>query len=159
MRATNEYRLPVRKEDIVKVNRTTSPAHVGKLINSVDFLFTDEWHDFSVEGRPIYAAADGEVVWLKDDSTVGGPDERYWHDGNGVMIKHAREEFTYYEHLRHKGVTVRVGDSVNAGDPIGYSGNTGYTFLSHLHFEVRRFTGPGEEDFETLDVRFKELGE
>lgn len=159
MKAKNEYKLPAKQEDIVKVDRTTSPAHKGKLKHAVDFLFTDKIGDFSVEGKQILAAADGEVVWLRDDSNEGGPDEKYWYKGNCIMIKHANEEFTFYDHFRHKGIIPKVGNRVKEGDIIGHSGNTGYTFLSHLHFEVRKFTGPEREDYETLEVKFKELGE
>lgn len=158
MKAANEYRLPVKIGDFIKVDRTTSPAHVGKLKHSVDFVFA-KMGDFSVEGKPIYSAANGVVVHVKDDSDIGGPDEKYMDSGNGVQIRHANNEHTYYEHLKHRCVVVKVGEPVKTGDLIGYSGNTGFTLGSHLHFEVRRYGELGKEDWETVDVRFSEIGE
>jgi len=160
MKAVNEYRLPVRKVDVVKVDRVTSPGHRGKFKNSVDFLFTDKIGDYSIEGKPIYAAADGEVVHIKDDSQEGGSDiKKYSGKGNGVLIKHVNDEFSYYEHLKYKGAVVKKGDKVKTGDLVGYSGNTGFTLLSHFHFHVLRFVGPGKYNFKALEVKFKELGE
>jgi len=154
MEAVNGYRLPVRKEDIVKTV-TESPTHKGKLRYGIDFLFTEEIGDYSVEGKPVFAACDGTVFYVRDGSGIGGPKEEFMFKGNVVIIEHPNKEFSLYDHLK-KGIVVRVGDKVKAETMIGYSGNTGYTFLSHLHFDVRRFTGPNrEEDFETLYVKFK----
>lgn len=64
-------------------------------------------------------------------------------------------EYTAYEHLRHGGVLVAVGEKVGQGQLIGSSGMTGYGFLPHLHFEV--FTNPDTEESEgeTLEVNFQ----
>lgn len=144
MKSKNKYSLPIGKKDN-KQTRTDSPAHVGKLKHAVDFTCD--------EGTEILAAQDGEVVWVKQDSKIGGPDKKYWYDGNRIVIKHNNKEYSGYEHLKYKGAKVKVGDKVKKGQIIGYSGNTGYTFGPHLHFEVFRFTGPDKEnDFETLKI-------
>lgn len=44
-------------------------------------------------------------------------------------------------------VTVKVGDKLNYGDLIGYSGNTGHSTGPHLHFGIKdgnRFIDPSE---------------
>jgi hypothetical protein len=41
-----------------------------------------------------------------------------------------------YQHLRLDGALVREGDRVVRGQPIGKSGNTGYSTEPHLHFAV-----------------------
>lgn len=149
MKTKNKYSLPVKMGQFTKIDRTTSPAHVGKLKNAIDFLCK--------EGTPIYASLEGEVVFVKQDSNVGGPDKKYWDKGNRIVVKHENEEFSAYEHLKYKGAAVNVGEKVKTGQLIGISGNTGYTFVPHLHFEVFHITGPNkEEDFETLEVEFKE---
>ncbi len=152
MRSRNKYQLPIREGEFRKIDRTSSPAHVGKLRNSVDFVCD--------EGTPVYASLAGEVVWVKSDSNIGGPDRKYWNDGNRIVIRHENGEYSAYEHLRYGGVEVHVGELVKTGQLIGYSGNTGYTMGPHLHFEVFYFTGPNrEEDFDTLRVEFQDYKE
>lgn len=147
MKTKNVYSIPIKEENIEQV-RYDSPAHTGKLKDAVDYMCK--------EGTEILAALKGEVVLVKEDSKVGGPDKKYWYDGNRIVIKHENKEYSAYEHLRYRGAEVKIGDKVMEGQLIGYSGNTGYTFGPHLHFEVFRFTGPNkDEDFECLEVKFK----
>ena len=146
MKTKNKYILPVKQEDIDEI-KYDSPAHVGKLKNSVDYLLP--------EGKEVYAAQNGKVVFVKQNSKKGGSDEKFWNDGNYITIKHENEEYSLYEHLQHQGAEVKVGDKVKKGQIIGYSGNTGYTFAPHLHFQIFKFTGPNKEkDFETLKIKF-----
>ena len=145
MDVRNSYQKPIKEYEKI---RTDSPAHKGNLKNSIDFLCKEE--------TPIYAAASGEVVFVKQDSKVGGPDKKYWFDGNRIVIKHDNNEYTGYEHLKFKGSKVKVNQKVRKGQLIGYSGNTGFTLAPHLHFEVFVFTGPDKEkDFETLKIQFE----
>jgi len=55
--------------------------------------------------------------------------------GNVVMIRHKNGLETIYAHLSQ--LNVRAGEHVEAGDIVGLGGNTGHSFGSHLHFEVR----------------------
>ena len=91
--------------------------------------------DISAEqGVAVIAAADGTVSHIQtwDGSTTTG-DQSY---GNMVQITHADERTTLYAHLSK--VLVSSGDSVSAGETIGYVGNTGNADGAHLHFEVRQ---------------------
>ena len=148
-KCVNKYKLPIRTKDIIKESSDTSPAHKGKLKHSVDFDCD--------EGTKIYAAAGGTVVWLKNDSNEGGNHRRYWFKGNRIVIKHKNSEYTAYEHLRYKGAVVKVGQKVRKGQFIGYSGNTGYSLVPHLHFEVFNKPDSDESEGTTLEVTFDEL--
>jgi len=87
-------------------------------------------------GTPIYAARRGMVVKVKVDSSSGGPDRKYENQANYILIRHSDGTVANYAHLSKNGSKVTPGDIVEAGDLIGYSGNTGFTSGPHLHFSV-----------------------
>jgi murein DD-endopeptidase MepM/ murein hydrolase activator NlpD len=150
MRCKNSYKLPIKKEHVVDWSKIFSPAHKWPYNHSLDFLCE--------EGTPVYAAASGVVVWLKDKSNEGGLSRsRYWNKGNRIVIKHRNGEYTAYEHLFYRSAVVKIGEKVRKGQLIGYSGNTGWSMFPHLHFEV--FNEPVEDESEgiTMQVVFDEL--
>lgn len=59
-----------------------------------------------------------------------------WEWGNYVRIDTPDGLKIYLCHLAER--KVKAGDRVKVGDVIGIEGNTGYSFGSHLHFEVRK---------------------
>jgi murein DD-endopeptidase MepM/ murein hydrolase activator NlpD len=94
--------------------------------------------DFDLDiGTPVYAARDGLVVEVKEDSRVGGRSARYGDEGNYILVAHEDGSFAHYVHLEPGGSIVEPGDRVEAGEHIGYSGNTGRSAGPHLHFDVR----------------------
>lgn len=76
------------------------------------------------EGDPIYAAGPGTV------SYVGW----YGTGGNAVIISHGNGMRTIYMHQSATAAT--VGQTVNAGDLIGFVGTTGLSTGPHLHFTI-----------------------
>ena len=76
-------------------------------------------------GEPIYAAFDGVVRISKRNKSYG----------HLVIIHHANGLETYYAHMSKRNVS--AGDHVKSGDIIGLCGNTGRSYGSHLHFEIR----------------------
>ena len=40
--AVNKYKLPVPKDQLQRIERTSSPAHVGNLRNAIDFIVDEE---------------------------------------------------------------------------------------------------------------------
>lgn len=58
--------------------------------------------------------------------------------GNYVQIQHSNGYTTFYAHLDK--VYVKVGQTVEKGQRIGYMGNTGNSYGAHTHFEVRKNT-------------------
>jgi murein DD-endopeptidase MepM/ murein hydrolase activator NlpD len=104
-------------------------SHSGENQYAIDFKMD--------EGTPVYAARDGIVVRVKEDSHVGGPSLAYADRENAIMVAHEDGSFGNYAHLRYQGAEVEVGDEVTAGQLIGYSGDTGVSSGPHLHFDVR----------------------
>lgn len=147
MATKNVYRLPMDRKRIVKTTYNESPAHVGPLKHSVDFIVP--------EGTPVKAAASGIVVDLLDGSEVGGSHKKFEKFGNFVEIEHANGEYSEYEHLR-KGLLVKVGDKVRKGQVIGHSGATGWLahLGPHLHFMVGVY-GRTVKEYKTLEIRFE----
>lgn len=124
-------------------------THKGELAYAVDFDMA--------EGTAVLAARDGTVVLTEDRFTKGGVDKAYWTTANYVMVRHDDGTIATYEHLSHDGVKVKVGQAVKAGDLLGYSGNTGYTAMPHLHFMVYRAKdGYGRESY---PMKFKIVGQ
>lgn len=82
--------------------------------------------DFAVEeGTRIFATAEGVVSRIGNFRPEGG---------QSVEIDHQNGYKTIYSNLSK--ITVRKNETVAKGDIIGYSGNSGYSFLPHLHYEV-----------------------
>lgn len=59
----------------------------------------------------------------------------YYGYGNMVVVRHHNGLETLYGHLSK--VLVEPGQTVKAGERVGLGGNTGHSFGSHLHFEIR----------------------
>lgn len=62
-----------------------------------------------------------------------------WEWGNYIKLDDGHGYFPHYCHLSKRQVT--KGDKIKAGQLIGVEGQTGYSFGSHLHFEVRNAQG------------------
>ncbi|MDR0986149.1 MAG: peptidoglycan DD-metalloendopeptidase family protein [Ruminococcus sp.] len=78
-------------------------------------------------GTNIYAAAQGTIT------RVGNKGDGY---GNCVFITNSDGNVTVYAHMSSIA-DVSYGDTVVAGQLIGYVGSTGDSTGNHLHFEVR----------------------
>lgn len=144
MKTKNRYRYPIERKHIQRITYRASPAHVGPLRHSVDFIVP--------EGIPVKAAAGGVVVDIKDTFSIGGSSKKKEGYGNYVEIKHRHGEYSEYEHLR-KGIPVKVGQRVRKGQIIGFSGATGWLahLGPHLHFMVGVY-GTTDKDYETLRI-------
>jgi murein DD-endopeptidase MepM/ murein hydrolase activator NlpD len=79
----------------------------------------------------LYAVDDGTVVHV-------GPlyceVEGKCRGSHAIIIHHGNYLYTIYSH--NSEAHVEIAQQVEAGQPIGRQGNEGYSFGSHLHFEV-----------------------
>jgi murein DD-endopeptidase MepM/ murein hydrolase activator NlpD len=80
VQGVNRYALPVPKDKMERIDRTSSPAHTGRLKNAIDFIVP--------HGTTVFAAADGVVTFVRDDSYTGGSSMKYWYDSNFIVIQH-----------------------------------------------------------------------
>ncbi|MEW5907661.1 MAG: peptidoglycan DD-metalloendopeptidase family protein [Patescibacteria group bacterium] len=86
-------------------------------------------------GTPVKAAGDGTITAIGDtDQSCYGVSFGKW-----ILISHPNNLSTLYAHLSL--IRVSIGQSVKAGNIIGYAGTTGYTTGPHLHFSV--YATPG----------------
>lgn len=89
-------------------------------------------------GTPVEAARAGVVIRVKQDSDRGGMLLANAADGNVIEVLHDDATWAIYAHLRFHGSEVQVGQRVQAGELLGYSGATGMASGPHLHFAVYR---------------------
>ena len=91
------------------------------------------------EGTPIITARSGVVVKTENEQIGRGSDA----SGNFVRVQHDDGTEGVYLHLKQGSVSVRVGQRVAVGSPLGLSGNTGNSSGPHLHFVVQRASEAG----------------
>lgn len=107
-------------------------GHISMYFGQNENPFSDgQWYlhngiDISTfrTGDPVLAAADGKVIDVSYDLSLG----------NSVTIQHSHGFLTRYGHMRSFKVT--KGMQVVQGQAIGTVGNTGKTTGPHLHYEV-----------------------
>ena len=124
------YRLPFKEGQAITVGQVWG----GKIITHITpaSLYAV---DFVVPiGTPLVAARKGRVVDIDQNFTDGGTDPLL--KANHVMILHEDGTLGLYSHLAANRIAVSFGQWVDAGNLIGYSGNTGYSTGPHLHFAV-----------------------
>ncbi len=81
-------------------------------------------------GSTIVASRRGEVVHVEERGFDGE------FPNNLVVVYHNDGTYAQYMHLTRNGAIVEIGDFVEKGDEIGYSGATGLAGYPHLHFVV-----------------------
>ena len=143
--ASGAYRYPWKSGDARTVrqgNNNASGSHKGDQAYAFDFVMP--------AGTQIRAARDGVVEWLQENLTATydetqptTPTNKPFTNGtldnwgNALRIRHAGGFTSWYFHIQPNGVLVNVGDTVQRGQPIALSGNTGRSTEPHLHFQVQ----------------------
>jgi len=92
-------------------------------------------------GTPVYAMRAGKVIAVQDKYPDTGGGKENVSRFNYVWIEHDEGYRSIYVHLQQgfRGkVAIKSGDLVDAGQLIGYSGNSGWSSGPHLHVEVQQ---------------------
>ena len=111
-------------------------------------------------GSELVAARGGWVRQTREsnpDNGLGALAENF------IYIEHADGSIAFYAHLMQGGVDVEVGQWVDQGEHLGFSGNSGRTRMPHLHFGVYRDWPQDEEtgigvNFRNTDGELDGLG-
>ena len=122
------YLLPFKHGKRVRVGQGNNGSGTHRGINAIDFNLD--------VGDSIYAARDGLVIEIKEDSDTGGNAPKFEPYGNFIKVYHEDGTIGSYVHLVQKGSFVKKGDKIKEGQLIGISGNTGWSSGPHLHFMV-----------------------
>lgn len=95
-------------------------------------------------GVVVVAAADGYVLAVRNGEpdipvSVNGKDRVTNKEaGNGVVIEHGDGWQTQYSHLKNNSLSVKKGDWVYRGQPIGQIGESGEADFPHVELAVRK---------------------
>ncbi len=92
----------------------------------------------------VYSATAGEVVSLIDTIAENvppqvpeiNPSALYRAGGNQLVIKASAGVYVFYGHMVRGSIDLKVGDKVEAGQPIGRLGNSGNSDAPQLHLQV-----------------------
>ncbi|MFE7132024.1 M23 family metallopeptidase [Streptomyces sp. NPDC057638] len=111
------YRMPVADSYVSTAYRTGGARWSSGSHSGIDF--------HAAHGASVMAVGAGTVV----EAGWGGA------YGVNVVLRMSDGSYTQYGHLA--ATTVSVGQTVAAGDRIGFAGSTGNSTGPHLHFEAR----------------------
>lgn len=98
---------------------------------------------FAATGSYVYAVSDGVL-------TRRAWDQPGLRSGNAWWLTRADGTYFYYGHLFDFAPGLHVGDRVEAGEIIGFMGDTGRSSAPHLHFEVHPYGGPPVDPYPIL---------
>jgi urea transporter len=125
-------------------------THQGLWRHGLDFEVLDaRGQNHSGEGReltdyhcwrlPVCAPADGTVVKVVSGVPDNPPGKRNPHQpwGNVVILQHGPALFSLVAHLAAGSAEVAEGQFVRRGARLGRCGNSGRSFVPHLHVQVQ----------------------
>jgi murein DD-endopeptidase MepM/ murein hydrolase activator NlpD len=134
------YSMPVKRDSFMLI---TSPY--GKRKDPLDSSKTEIHHgiDIKTKGDAVLATENnGKVIATNHNENKAG--------GKSITVEYTRADGTktqvQYMHLSE--INIRQGDTVNAGQKLGVSGNTGSrTTGEHLHFGVINVSADGKRQW------------
>ncbi len=133
---------PIGKNYLCSQSFGGNISHQGVFYYSVDFDMPKE--------SIITAARKGRVIFFQENfynKDLGT------EKANVVIIQHEDSTYARYAHLTHNGALVEVGQEVETGDTLGFSGSSGSPGHYHLHFDVTKDCP--QTNCQTVPFKFK----
>ncbi|NYG55081.1 peptidoglycan DD-metalloendopeptidase family protein [Nocardioides perillae] len=131
----------------IAANQWVLPLDSYRLTNTFGMAagyYSSGYHtglDFAApSGTPIKAVANGTITETGYDGAYGNKTVLTLEDGTELWFCH------------QTAFAASVGQTVRAGEVIGYVGSTGNSFGPHLHLEVRPGAGDPVDPFQALAV-------
>ena len=82
-----------------------------------------------------------------------------WIFGNHVVVEARPGVYVLLGHLQQNSITVKLGDAVRRGAPLARCGNSGNTFVPHLHLQVMDRPDPADPAVRGLPARIEDYVE
>lgn len=126
--AAFQYHLPYSRGATFTISQGYQGAvsHQGKF--ALDFRMPS--------GTAIYSAREGTVFKVVENNSQSYASQDCAKYDNYIIINHPDGSFAKYAHIGKDRASVVKGDVISVGQLIGYTGNTGWTGIPALHFEV-----------------------
>jgi urea transporter len=130
-------------------------THQGAQRYACDFLLQVDGCSHSADGslveqfyawrKPVFAPCRGRVAAVVNDVLDNPPGQvnRQQNWGNYLVIDSGFGWHTVIAHFVQGSVRPRIGEWVEAGDPIGLCGNSGYSPQPHIHIHLQTTVLPG----------------
>lgn len=147
-----EQRFPLDLDDYVNWRNYTSRVYQigtatcyqnGQAVGTgcshlaVDFAYG------GINGKNVYAFADGNVI----DSLCSGSYGCHVKLGHDIDGDGEYDYYSIYAHMQNDSLSVKSGEVISAGTPLGLVGSTGNSTGPHLHFEIYSSAGRTAEDY------------
>ena len=133
--ATSPYRLPYTAGSSYLLSQSNCPTNSS--------WGHHNWFAYDFElpmNTPVLAIAGGRVIATKELNPDGTRECNAGKE-NYIFVEHGDRTVANYVHLIQNGVEVEVGDLVERGQLLGYSGDSGCSAGPHLHLALFRERG------------------
>ncbi|MFT6069984.1 MAG: hypothetical protein ACJAT2_002503 [Bacteriovoracaceae bacterium] len=97
--------------------------------------------DYYVFDKSVYSPVSGTVVGVVSDQMDNAPDRSMTGDlskkiNNFLTIKMKYPFYLSVVHFKKDSITVDIGDEIKAGQELGLVGNSGVSYIPHLHYTL-----------------------
>lgn len=122
-------------------------------------------HDHYIFGQKVYSPVEGTIVDIDRDETDHAPDTNFLSDlsdrgdGNYVLIHLFDQFYLSILHLKKNStpLSIQVGKKIKSGQYIGTVGNSGVTYVPHLHMTLYYYSNELKRMM-SIPTQFSNLG-